>query len=186
MVYRMPPTFGAVKRCHILQDQDSLKRNLNLYVISEDSDKNLVETNASIKSNLKTWLNRVKMINDTIDILDAKVVNLGVNFSVVIDPEKDKHDVLSSATETLNSIYSDKMNISEPFYITEIWQRLGKVEGVVDVVEVEVVKKTGGLYSSTSLDVDQNMSADGRYIIAPENVIFEIRYPRGDIKGTIK
>ena len=186
MVYRMPPTFGAVKRCQILQDQDSLKRNLNLYVISEDSDKNLVETNASIKSNLKTWLNRVKMVNDTIDILDAKVVNLGINFSIVIDPEKDKHEVLSSATETLNSIYSDKMNIGEPFYITEVWQRLGKVEGVVDVVDVEVVKMTGGLYSSTSLDIDQNMSADGRYIVAPENVIFEIRYPRGDIKGTIK
>ena len=186
MVYRMPPTFGAVKRCQILQDQDSLKRNLNLYVISEDSDKNLVETNASIKSNLKTWLNRVKMVNDTIDILDAKVVNLGINFSIVIDPEKDKHEVLSSATETLNSIYSDKMNIGEPFYITEVWQRLGKVEGVVDVVDVEVVKMTGGLYSSISLDIDQNMSADGRYIVAPENVIFEIRYPRGDIKGTIK
>ena len=186
MVYRMPPTFGSVKRCRILQDQDSLKRNLNLYVISENLNKELVETNPSIKANLKTWLNRVKMVNDTIDILDAKIINLGIDFSIVIDPDKDKYEVLAVATENLRSAYSGKMNIGEPFYITDVWQRLSKVDGILDVVEVDVVKKTGGLYSSTSIDIDKNKSADGRYIIAPENVIFEIKFPGSDVKGTIK
>jgi hypothetical protein len=186
MVYRMPPVFGSVKRCNILQDQDSLKRNLNLYLISENTTGELVETNASIKSNLKTWLNRVKMINDTIDILDAKIVNLGINFSIIIDPDKDKFEVLSLASDSIKSAYGDKMNIGEPFYITDVWQRLSRVDGILDVGEVEVTKRTGNLYSSTTLDIDNNKSADGRYIIAPENVIFEIKFPETDIKGTIK
>jgi hypothetical protein len=186
MVYRMPPTFGSVKRCNILQDPDSLKRNLNLYVVSESPDGELVETNSSIKSNLKTWLNRVKMLNDTIDILDAKIVNLGINFSIVVDPDKDPVDIIMLATDTLQEVYSEQMNIGEPFYITDVWQRLSKLNGVLDVAEVEVIKKTGTLYSSISLDIDQNKSADGRYIIAPENVIFEIKFPGRDVKGTIR
>ena len=186
LVYRMPPAFGAVKRVRVIQDQDSLKRNLNMYVISTNPAGEFVETNPSIKANLKTWMNRVKMVNDTIDILDAKIVNLGVNFTIVVDPAKDKLDVLAEATENLRGAYVDKMNIGEPFYITDVWRRLNKIDGVVDVAEVEMVKKFGGLYSSISLDIDQSISADGRYIIAPENVVFEIKFPRSDIKGTIK
>ena len=126
------------------------------------------------------------MVNDTIDILDAKIVNLGVNFTIVVDPAKDKFDVLAEATENLRGAYVDKMNIGEPFYITDVWRRLSKIDGVVDVAEVEMVKKFGGLYSSISLDIDQSISADGRYIVAPENVVFEVKFPRSDIKGTIK
>ena len=32
VVYAMPPKFGSVKRVNILQDRNTLKRNLNLYV----------------------------------------------------------------------------------------------------------------------------------------------------------
>ena len=78
------------------------------------------------------------------------------------------------------------MDIGEPFYITDVWQRLSKVDGVLDIGEVEIKKKAGALYSSTTLDIDNNKSADGRYIIAPENVVFEIKFPETDIKGSIK
>ena len=73
LVYRMPPQFGAIKRVRILRDENSFKRNLNIYIISEDSDGYLTAPNSSIKKNLKTWLQTNKMINDTIDILDAKI-----------------------------------------------------------------------------------------------------------------
>ena len=45
LVYRMPGKFGSVKRCSIQKDPDSLKRNLNLYVISEDVYGKLTRTN---------------------------------------------------------------------------------------------------------------------------------------------
>ncbi len=38
LVYRMPANFGSVKRCSVQKDPDSQKRNLNVYVISEDSE----------------------------------------------------------------------------------------------------------------------------------------------------
>ena len=65
MVYNMPAEFGAVKRCNIVQDKDSFKRNLNLYVISENRAGRLISSNATLKQNIKKWLTSVKMINDT-------------------------------------------------------------------------------------------------------------------------
>ena len=39
--YQMPTQFGAIKRVNVYRDLDSVKRNLNMYVISEDSNGNL-------------------------------------------------------------------------------------------------------------------------------------------------
>ena len=80
VVYRIPSKFGKVKRCAVLQDLDSLKRNINLYVVGEDADGKLASTNQTVKQNLKQWLATYKMINDTIDILDAKIFNFGIEF----------------------------------------------------------------------------------------------------------
>ena len=53
-----------------------------MYVISEDTDGNLVESNSALKNNLKTWINRYRMINDTVDILDVFILNIGINFVI--------------------------------------------------------------------------------------------------------
>jgi hypothetical protein len=84
LVYRMPPKFGAVKRANIVQDKDSFKRNLNLYVISENVDENLTTSSSTIKENLKVWLGQYKMINDTIDILMDKLLILVLNIRFLV------------------------------------------------------------------------------------------------------
>ena len=43
-------------------------------------------SNNTIKNNLKTWLNQYKMLNDTIDILDPYIINIGINFVVKAAP----------------------------------------------------------------------------------------------------
>ena len=83
----MPAKFGALKRASVVRNPDSFKRNLNLYVLAEDSNVKLIAPNSLLKENLKMWIGRYKMIHDTIDILDAKIVNLGIRFKVVADPE---------------------------------------------------------------------------------------------------
>ena len=72
LIYRMPAKFGQVKRAKIVRDQDSFKRNLNLYVVSEDNNQKLIPSSQILKNNLKTWLNNYRMINDTIDVLDQR------------------------------------------------------------------------------------------------------------------
>ena len=52
LVYRLPPQFGSVKRCNITHDNDSFKRNLNLYTVSEDESGFLTTTNNTIKQTI--------------------------------------------------------------------------------------------------------------------------------------
>jgi len=63
---------------------------------------------------------------------------------------------------------------------------LNDVIGVVDTTKVTIMSKQGGLYSDVFLDMDDLLSPDGRYVQAPDNVAFEIRYPTTDIQGAVK
>jgi hypothetical protein len=126
------------------------------------------------------------MINDTIDILDAKIINLGIEFIAIANIEANKYDVLSDAIQELKDFYERKLEIGEPFSLTEVYSRLNKLDGIVDVTRVKLVQKTGTNYSDVGFDINDSYSDDGRYLIAPNNVIFEIKFPENDIKGTIK
>tara|TARA_R110002020_G_scaffold368159_5_gene580032 strand:- start:4556 stop:6349 length:1794 start_codon:yes stop_codon:yes gene_type:complete len=185
LVYSMPERFGSVKRCKIIRDPDSLRRNLNLYLISEDSRGKLVSTNTTIKENVKTWLGRNKMISDTIDILDAKVVNIGVEFEVIVDEESNKFQVLAECNRAVRDVLAVTPYIGEPLYITDMYSALNKVKGVVDAKRVEVKRKLGSRYSTVRFNIDEATSADGRYISVPKNVIMEIKFPDTDIKGAV-
>jgi len=186
LVYAMPGHLGAVKRCRVVRDLDSLRRNINIYIVSEGPRGKLIQSNAALKENLKIHLNRYRMINDTVDILDAKIVNIGIEFEVVSSEEINNYEVLDSAILALRRKFGRIMFIGERFYITDVYTELNKVRGVVDTVNVKLVSKSGTGYSSSILNIDQHMSLDARYLSVPDNVVLEIKYPRIDIKGTVR
>jgi len=183
ITYRMPAKFGVIKRATIVQDKDSAKRNLNLYIVSVASNGELTLASDSLKQNLKTWISKYKMINDTVDILDATIVNVGITFRVITDLTKDTSIVLNDCLTAVKAQLRDQLNIGEPFYLTDIYKTLNAVNGVMDTVEVNIFQKTGEGYSSSQFSVYDNLSKDGRYLSVPENVIIEIRDLDSDITG---
>ena len=186
-VYAMPSRFGAVKRCAVYRDNDELKRNLNLYVVSENSTGQLTATNSSIKENLITWLNEVRMIGDTIDILDAKIVNIGIEFDAIAQDGSDKSAVLSNAVEALSkNMTRIQRDVGEPLYITDVYSILKDVEGMLDVSDVRIVSKSGSAYSENVISIRENLSSDGRYLHIPFDSIVEIKFPYTDIVGAIR
>ena len=186
LIYMMPSKFGSIKRCNILQDPDAMKRNLNISVVSEDSNGNLAKTNDTIKNNLKNWLNQYRMVNDTIDILDARIVNIGINFTIVSQGESNKHAVLRRAENALRKHFMSIGDISEAVSISDIYRILNQISGVSDTADVTMVRKSGGAYSAIGFNIEEHMSFDGRYLIAPEDVIYEIRFLDTDIQGTVR
>jgi len=186
VAYRMPGKFGSIKRCSVQRDADSAKRNLNMYVISEDQFGKLIQTNSIIKKNLKTWLNQYRMINDTIDILDPFVINLGIEFVVKGDAGTNKYDILQRAIKALQKKYTTTYYIGEPFYISDVYSELKKADGILDVLKVKLTNKTGTEYSSVTIDINQNLSPDGSYLVVPKNAVVEVKYPSVDIKGRIR
>ncbi len=186
IIYRMPAKFGGIKRANVIQDTNSAKRNLNLYVIAEDSDGNLANASTTLKENVKVWLNRYKMINDTVDILDANIVNIGINFEIIGELDKDFTLILNDAIEQLKENYQTKFNLGEPFYISDVFTILNDVDGVVDTKSVEIVRKSGTGYSASQFDIASHTTSDGRLINVPDNIILEIKDLDADIVGVIR
>ncbi len=186
LIYRMPSRFGRIKRAKIYRDRDSFKRNLNLYVASSDSDGNLIQTPTMLKNNLKTWINQYKMLNDTVDILDPRIINIEINFVAVVDYSQDKIEALNVAITEVQKMFSEKLNIGQPIYITKIYDVLNNLDEIVDVTNVTIKNKSGGLYSAETLEIKQYKSADGRILYSPDDTIYELKYPDLDIIGTIR
>ena len=187
IVYNMPSKYGKIKRCIVELDSDSYnQRNLNMYVISEDTNDLLTTTNDTIKSNLKTWVNQYKMINDTVDILDAKIANIGIEFRVLAFPGTNKYDLLNECTTTLQTVFDKTFYIGEPLMITDVYQTLKSVPNLMDVISVKIVVKNGGSYADSPIKIEDVISADGRYVVPPSDTIFEIKFPNADITGTIE
>jgi hypothetical protein len=183
-MYMMPAAFGSVKRAAVINDPSSSNRRLSVYVISEDGFGNLITSNSTIKQNVKQWLNKNKMLNDNIDIYDAKILNMGFEYEIIVHPTMDKTEVLNSVQRRLASELNNKMYIGEPFYLTNIFNIINKVDGVVDTTKVTPVLKTGTGYSSAPVSIEEMKSTDGTYIQAPKNVIFEIKNFNRDIRGS--
>jgi hypothetical protein len=184
--YGMPAKFGMIKRAAILKDPDEFKRNVNIYVISENSSGKLTAANTTLKNNLKNWITQYKMISDTVDILDAEIVNFDISYEILTDINANRFDVINSCNERLTSKFIMKQDIGEPIKITDIYRELQKVNGVVDVTSVDVGLKSGGIYSESNYDFDAALSSDGRMIEAQPNIVFELKYPNVDIKGSIR
>jgi hypothetical protein len=187
LCYNMPSNFGQIKKAMITRDQTSFNgKNLNLYTLSTDASGKFTQTNNIIKQNLRNWINQYKMLGDTIDILDARIINLQIDFSVVAFANINKFNVITECINTLTDFYSDKYyDIGEPFKITDIYKLLNNVPSVVDTKLVTVTQKNGSNYSNYALSYDDLISSDGRYLVAPEDAVFEIKFPAVDINGEV-
>lgn len=186
LVYNMPAKFGFVKRVKIVNDPSATNKRIAMYIMSEDQNGKLVIANSTLKNNLKTWLSNYKGMNDIIDVFDAKVVNFGIDFTILSEHTKDTRDVMFLAIEEIKDYFSETAYIGEPIYLSNIYDVLNKTSGVVDVKKVSIFPKTGDNYSSDTFDFDLMMSKDGTYLKAPKNVVFELKYPNLDIKGVVK
>ena len=186
LVYNMPRKFGAVCRANIINDPSATNRKLSLYVISENSDGHLAETNIITKNNLKNWLNQYRSLNDQIEMFDANVLNFSIDFTVVSDKRHNRDVVMRKCVNEIKDMFSMKFYIGEPLYITSVMERLIRVDGVIDVRKVKIHNKARGLYSPISIDMDKILSKDGTYYKTPENCVLELKFPDEDIKGMIK
>jgi len=144
-----------------------------------------METNSTVKENLKIWLNKNRMLNDSIDIFDCKVINIGFTYTIIADPEFDKYSVISEANSKLNALVLEKMFIGEPFYISKIYNTLNKLDGVIDVKRVRCSINSGSPYSAIDISSDELYSDDGTYLKTPKNAVLEVKFPNNDIKGTV-
>ena len=185
MIYAMPSKFGSIKRCSLQVDRDSFKRNLNLYVLTQNTQGILQRASITLKNNLKKWIGEYRMMADSMDIMDAKIINFSVHFEVVGAPNADKEALLVECNRRVQEYFAILPEIGESLQINEIYNVLGKLEKVLDVTEVKITNIQRSGYQGVAYDVRRNLSLDGRTLSIPHDHIYEMRDPTENIRGTV-
>lgn len=193
----LPSNYGSIAKVYVMPDQltntnsstdailDSNPLSLSIYTLAYDNNKNLITSPTNLKNNLKTYLSQYIISTDALNFKDAFVVNIGINFDIIIRPNYIGRDVLLACTNRLIDYFAiEKWNINQPINISSLYTLLDKEVGVQTVQKVEIVNKVGGNYSMYGYDVK---GATRNNIVYPsyDPCIFEIKYPNVDIKGRI-
>ena len=195
----LPSKYGFVSKAYINQDikiQNNFSTDLiatqnpnaiSLYILSRDNNNNLITPNRALKQNLKTYLSQYRLITDAVNISDAFIINIGVNFEIIVRPNYNNRLVLNNCLTTLQKYFHiDKWNINQPIVMPEIYSLLDQVEGVQTVQKVELENKAGSNtnYSPYSYDIK---GATINNVIYPslDPSIFEVKFPLNDIQGRV-
>ena len=160
---------------------------LDLYVLSYNLQSNLKTASPTLKRNLKTYLSEYRMINDAINIKDAFIINIGINFDIVVRPNYNNNETLTKCIEALANYFDIKnWQINQPIIIPELNILLDKVEGVQTVKNLKIGNLAGADngYSEYAYDV---VGATINDVVYPsiDPMVFELKYPNIDIKGRV-
>tara|TARA_R110000824_G_scaffold7605_9_gene34405 strand:- start:570 stop:2426 length:1857 start_codon:yes stop_codon:yes gene_type:complete len=188
----MPPEYGAVAKAYIekpklTDEQVSTVETLNLWVLSQNSNSEFSTPSSTLKKNLRTYLSQYRVIGDNIEMRDAFIINLGLDFEIIVLPNFNNNDVILSCINALKSYFErDKWQINQPIMIRSLFVLLDRIPGVQTVKDIIITNKAGTTngYSQYAYDIS---SATQNQVIYPslDPSIFEIKYPNIDIKGRV-
>ena len=195
-VYSLPQRFGSVAKAYITQAKDIVTDGkvvsdnqlaLDLYVLGYDNNTNLTPLNSIIKTNLQTYLEQYRMITDAVNIKDAYIVNIGLDFSIITLPGYNSNEVLLKCIAKLKEIFDiTKWQVNQPIVISKLYSELDNVDGVQTVSNITITNLTGNDigYSNNKYDITR-ATQNGVIFPSLDPCIFEIKYPNKDIKGKV-
>ena len=187
----LPSKYGTIAKAYIeptkIQNVNTgeIPSVLDLYILTYDSTATLTEASNALKTNLTTYLSQYRLVGDTVRILDAFVVNIGVDFDIVTLPNYNNNLVLVQCIQTLQELFNgNKWQINQPIILRELYNTLNNVQGVQSVKQVNITNKVGSGYSDYAYDLK---GATLNNVIYPslDPCIFEVKYPNSDITGRI-
>jgi hypothetical protein len=189
----LPPDYGSISKAYIeTQKISSLLPGetpsvLDLFILSYDANGKLTQASPALKQNLSTYLSQYRVINDSIKIKDAFIINIGADFDITVYPQYNSNEVLFNCITQLQQFFNlNNWQINEPIILKDIYLLLDKVEGVQTVKNVNITNKTGAIlgYSEYAYDI---AGATQNSVIYPslDPMIFEVKYPNNDIKGKV-
>ena len=215
--YAMPSQFGSISKAFVVRDEqinaigqansESLELNndenpfnnrkyvvdpvapnaINLYVLGYNENKNLTTLNTLVKKNLAKYLEQYRVLTDDVNILDAFVVNIGVEFNIIVYRSYNMNDVVARCIDAIKTFFNiAQWQINQPIIMNDLRLAIGSVDGVQTVTNVSITNKyrfqDGRDYFEHRYPIDEATVDDVVYG-SLDPCIFEIRYPETDIVG---
>jgi len=189
----MPAKFGVISKAYIEPTKAQSVASgaaasiLDLYILSFDNNSKLRTASLALKQNLSTYLSQYRMVNDSINIKDAFIINIGVNFDIIVLPNFNSNEVLTKCILALQDFFAIKnWQINEPILYRDLYILLDAIEGVQTVKNITISNKVGTAlgYSPYAYDI---AGATLNNVVYPslDPMIFEVKYPNTDIQGRV-
>lgn len=160
---------------------------MDCYILSYEAQKRLTYPSNTLKNNLGTYLTQYRVTGDNVRIKDAFIINIGVNFDIIVLPDWNSNDVLNNCIDLVKDYFKiDKWQINQPIIIKDLFIKLDAVEGVQTVKAVDIINKAGisSGYSQYAYDV-KGATFDNVLYPSIDPSIFEVRYANQDIQGRV-
>ena len=211
LVYSLPAKYGNVAKVFMMQDEQvaaagqneadpefqSNPLALNMYMLGYDGNKKLVKLNNAVKENIQTYLSQYRMMTDAIQLKDAWVCNIGLDFAIYTKRGFNKHEVLLMCVKRLKEYFHiDKWQINQPIILADVVSEILSVDGVATAVKpredspelIQVNNKWGTVnsvvYSDNIYDIASS-TFNGVVYPPVDPATFEIKYPDTDIRGRV-
>tara|TARA_R110001592_G_scaffold268992_2_gene535328 strand:+ start:790 stop:2679 length:1890 start_codon:yes stop_codon:yes gene_type:complete len=194
----MPSIYGSIAKAYVVKSSDLTLNNpsnvepsqisSNLYILGYNRNKKLTTCNTATKTNLSTYLNYYKPLTDSINLMDAFIINFGIDFEITTFRNNNNQQVILNCISELKNYFNiDKWQINQPIIESEVYNLIGNVKGVQSVINV-TLKNLAGAENGYSKFKYNFETATKQGIIYPslDPSIFEIKYLNSDIKGNIK
>ena len=190
----MPAKYGVISKAYIeptkrdaLISSGESNSVLDLYTLSYNTDRTLRTCSDTLKQNLTTYLSQYRMIGDAVNIKDGFIINIGVNFEIIILPNYNNNEVLIKCIDALKVYFAiDNWQINQPIILRELYILLDKIQGVQTVKNIEITNLVGEYlgYSPYAYDIKGATSANVVYPSLDPS-IFEVKYLNQDIQGKV-
>ena len=207
---------------------DNSQGTIEVNILSYDNNKNLVGNPHALdlgttdnipqilKSNLVSYLDNFKLLTDDVVVQDGHIINFGVFFDIVAEPYVNKNEVkLRCIQNIINYFRIEKMQFSQPIYISKLEYELMGVEGVRSINYVTISQDSDYNATDNADTFGENLfrySFDNGEIIDNENTnygwyydfqtnqtnkvilppspanpaVFELKNPRQNIRGVVR
>ena len=189
----LPSEYGTVAKAFIqktkLQDilPGEIPTSLDLFVLTYDRNGNLTATSSALKQNLSTYLSQYRVLGDSVNIKDAFVINIGVDFEIIVLPNFNSNDILLACNLVLQEIFAIRnWQINQPIILSDLFVALSRVNGVQSVSLIKITNKVGtnNGYSQYAYSIE-GATVNNTIYPSLDPMIFEVKYPLTDIKGRI-
>jgi hypothetical protein len=192
--YAMPSKYGSIAKAYATADQtvDTSKTNynpfaVNLYILCYNSQKKLITSNIAIQENLKTYLNQYRMLTDSVNIIDGYIINIGVDFGIIVYKNYNKRDILTNCLTTVQAYFNiDNAQFCQPINLSRLELEISRVDGVqsVNYLKLKNLTVRDGDYSPYEYNI-QSATVDKIIYPSLDPSVFEVKYPTKDIVGKV-
>jgi hypothetical protein len=189
----LPSIYGSISKAFIEKTKlqnilpGEIPSTLDLYVLTSNNDGTLTVASDALKQNLSTYLAQYRIIGDSVNIKDAFIINIGVDFEIIVLPNYNSNDVILACINALIAEFAIRnWQINQPIILSDLFVLLSNVPGVQSIKDIKIPNKVGTSngYSQYAYDIN-GATVNGVIYPSLDPMIFEVKYPTTDIKGRI-